>query len=340
MSAGRSIPSLHFTSGLIMRALIVSALAAMVTFAEFAPARAQSDYPSRPIRLIVGFAAGGGNDIFARLVAAKASDILGQSIVVENRPGAGGRLSAEYVSNQPPDGYTLLVGASGAMSIAAAIYPDLKYHPTKTLTPLAMIGSFPLIMVIGADNPSKNVKEFVEWAKQHPDKMNYPSTSPAFTIPSEQLKLETGMPGVMIPYKSSNEMILSVIEGQTAFAIADGPPTVPQVKAGKVKGLAVTGSERSPELPDTPSMAEEGYPGVDVHLWSGIFAPIATPAPIVAKLEKALNEAIRDPGVSAKLKNMAVNPGGGSPEDFKRMIDADIIKFSSVVKAANLHFEE
>jgi tripartite-type tricarboxylate transporter receptor subunit TctC len=326
----------YFVRRSVVTALTVLAVSAVA----FAPARAQTDYPNRPIRLIVGFAAGGGNDIFARLVAAKASEILGQAVVVENKPGAGGRLSGEYVSNQPADGYTLLVGASGAMSIAAAIYPDLKYHPTKTLTPLAMIGSFPLIMVIGTDNPSNNVKELVAWAKQHPDKANYPSTSPAFTIATEQLKLKTGMPGVMIPYKSSNEMILSVMEGQTMTAIADGPPTVPQVKAGKVKAIAVTGSERSSELPDTPSMAEEGYPGVDVHLWSGVFAPIATPPAIVAKLEKAFSEAIRDPGVSEKLKAMAVNPGGGSPADFKRMIDADIIKFSDVIKAANLKFEE
>jgi tripartite-type tricarboxylate transporter receptor subunit TctC len=274
------------------------------------------------------------------VVADKASAIIGQPIVVENKPGAGGRLSAELVSNQPADGYMLLVGATGAMSMAAAIYPDLKYHPTKTLIPLAMIGSFPLIMVINPENPSKNVKEFVEWAKQHPDKANYPSTSPAFTIATEQLKLKSGMPGVMIPYKSSNEMILSVMEGQTALAIADGPPTVPQVKAGKVKALAVTGSVRSSELPDTPSMAEEGYPGVDVHLWSGIFAPIGTPAPIVAKLEKALDDAIHDPGVSAKLKAMAVDPGGGPADEFKRLIDTDIVKYIEVVKAANLHFEE
>jgi tripartite-type tricarboxylate transporter receptor subunit TctC len=195
-------------------------------------------------------------------------------------------------------------------------------------------------MVIGKDNPANNVKEFVEWAKQHADKMNYPATSPAFILPSEQLKLKTGMPGVMIPYKSSNEMILSVMEGQTAFAIADGPPTVPQVKAGKVKALAVTGSTRSAELPDTPSMAEEGFPDVDIHLWSGIFAPAATPPDVVAKLEKALNEAIRDPGVSAKLKTMAADPGGGSPDEFRRLVDTDITKFTAIVKAANLHFEE
>jgi tripartite-type tricarboxylate transporter receptor subunit TctC len=158
--------------------------------AAFVPAGAQNNYPSRPIRLVVGFGAGGGNDIFARIVAAKLSDILGQPVVVENKPGAGGRLSAEFVSNQQADGYTLLVGASGAMSIAAAIYPDLKYHPTKTLTPLAMIASFPLIMVVGPANPSNTVKDLVEWAKQHPDMANYPSTSPAFTIAMEQLKLQ------------------------------------------------------------------------------------------------------------------------------------------------------
>jgi len=326
--------------GHFARRSIVSALAVLLLAAAMAPARAQSDYPSRPIHLIVGFAAGGGNDIFARLVAAKASEILGQSVVVENRPGAGGRLSAEYVSNQTADGYTLLVGASGAMSIAAAIYPDLKYHPTKTLAPLAMIGGFPLILVVGADNPAKNVKELVEQTKQHSDKANYPSTSPAFTIAMEQLKLKSGMPGVMIPYKSSNEMILSVMQGQTVMTIVDPPPTVPQVKAGKVKALAVTGAGRTPELPDTPSMAEAGYPGVDVQLWSGIFAPAATPAAVVAKLETALNQAIRDPAVSDKLKAMAVNPGGGSPDDFRRMIDADIVKYGVVIKAANLHFEE
>jgi tripartite-type tricarboxylate transporter receptor subunit TctC len=326
----------YFSRRSVLGALAAPAAAAVLT----EPARAQGDYPTRPVRWIVGFAAGGGNDIFARIVGAKASELLGQPVVIENRPGAGGRLAAEYVSNQAADGYTLLVGASGQMSIAAAIYPDLKYHPTRTLTPLAMMGRFPLIMVINPENPSDNVKELVNWAKQHPDKANYPSTSPAFTIAMEQLKLKTGMPAVMIPYKSSNEMILSVIDGQTMTAIADPPPTVPQVKGGKVKALAVTGSERAAELPNVPSMAESGYPGVDVHLWSGIFAPAATPVAIVTRLEKALSEAIRDPDVSAKLKNLAVTPGGGPAADFRQMIENDIVKFRDIVKTANLHFEE
>jgi tripartite-type tricarboxylate transporter receptor subunit TctC len=326
--------------GHFARRSIVSASALLLLAAAMAPARAQSDYPSRPIHMIVGFAAGGGNDIFARLVGARLGEILGQTVVIENKPGAAGRLSAEYVSHQAADGYTLLVGASGAMSIGPAIYADLQYQTNKTFTPIGMIANFPLIMVIGTDNPSQNVKEFVEWMKQHPDKANYASSSPAFTITTELLKLKTGMPGVAIPYKSSNEMILSVMQGQSAMTIADGPPTVPQVKAGKVKALAVTGKERSAELPDTPSMAEAGFPSVDVHLWSGVFAPAATPPAIVAKLQKAFAEAIRDPGVSEKLKAMAVNPGGASPDEFRRIIDSDIVKFRDVVKAANLKFED
>ncbi len=320
------------------RGLAFAAL--LLASAAVAPARAQNDYPARPIKMVVGFAAGGGNDIFARLVGAKLGDILRQTVVIENKPGAAGRLSAEYVAHQPADGYTLLVGASGAMSIGPAIYPDLPYQTNKTFVPLAMIGNFPLIMAIGADNPSNNVKEFVEWMKKHPDKANYASSSPAFTITIELLKLKTGMPGVMIPYKSSNEMILSVISGQTAMTIADGPPTVPQVKAGKVKALAVTGAERSDELPNVPSMSEAGYPAVDVHLWSGVFTPAGTPPAIVAKLEKALDQAIHDPGVSSKLKAMAVNPGGATPAQFRQTIDSDIVKYGEVVKAANLHFEE
>jgi tripartite-type tricarboxylate transporter receptor subunit TctC len=326
--------------GRFVRACFLSGIAvAWLTAVAAAPAAAQADYPNRPIHLVVGFAAGGGNDIFARLVGAKVSEILHQPVVVENRPGAGGRLAPEYVTQQAADGYTLFVGPSGAMAVAAAIYPDLKYSPTKDFVPLAMIANFPLIMVVSANNPAKNVKEFVEWMKQHPDKANYASSSPAFTITTELLKLKTGMPGVEIPYKSSNEMVLSVMQGQSAMTIADGPPVVPQVKAGKVKALAVTGGERSPLLPDVPSMVEAGYPSVDVHLWSGVFAPAKTPAPIVAKLRTAFSQAIQDPGVSKKLSALAVNPGGATPAQFEQIIQKDTATFSSVVKAAHLHFE-
>jgi len=314
-----------------------------VVLATFAPAAAQSDpaanYPNKPIRVIVPFAAGGGNDIFARLVGQKLGEILGQTIVNENKPGAGGRIAAEFVMNQPHDGYTLFVGASGVMSVAAAAYPNLPYHPTRTFIPLSMIANFPLIVVIPADHPAKTVKELVEWAKKNPDKANYASTSPAFITATELLKLKSGMPGTMIPYKSSNEMILSLMQGQTLLAISDGPPAMPQIKAGKVKAIAVTGDQRSEELPDVPSMAEAGYPEVNTKLWSGYFAPLNTPPAIVAKLEAGLRKAITDPDVVPKLKAMAVTPGGTASAEFRKMIDDDIKSYQDVIKAANLKFD-
>jgi tripartite-type tricarboxylate transporter receptor subunit TctC len=325
------------------RALIwVTALPALMAIG-LGSASAQNEaanYPSRPVRMVVGYAAGGGNDIFARLVGQKLSELLGQAVVVENRPAAGGRQSAEYVANQPADGYTLLVGASGMMSVAAAVYPNLRYHPTKSFIPLSMIASFPLIMSVPTSVPAKNVSELAAFAKQHPDRSNYATTSPAFTITTELLKLKTGMPGVAIPWKSSNEMLLCVVSEQCLIAIADGPPTVPLVKAGKVHALAVTGAERLAELPDVPSMAEQGYPEVNIHLWSGVFAPAATPPAIAKKLEAALKQAILSADVSEKLKAMAVAPGGTSSEDFRRMIDADIKVYEGVVQAAHLTFED
>ena len=318
----------------------VALLSAIAVLLLAAPAAAQNGYPNRPIKVVVGFGAGGGTDILARLVGAKLSQILGQQVVIENRPGAAARLAAEYVAHQPADGYTLLASPIGAMSIAAAIYSDLKYNPTKSFVPLALVGQFPLILAVSPGNRANTVKELVAYAKQHPNKANYPSTSPAFVIPMEELKLASGMPGVMIPYKSSNEMILSVMQGQTMMTIVDPPPTVPQVKAGKLKALAVTGNERLAELPDVPSMSEAGFPSVDVHLWSGMFAPAGTPPAIVAKLEKSLAEAIHDPGVSARLKGLAINPSNDTPEQFKQLIESDIVKFRNVVQTAHLKFED
>src|SRR5437764_9288019 len=244
-------------------------LALALTVAAVAPAHAQTDYPNCVVRVVVGFAAGGGNDIFARLVGAKLSELIGQSVIIENRPGAGARLANEYVANQPADGYTLLVSASGGMSIASAIYPKLGYHPTKSFVPLTMIANFPLILAIPANHPAKDVKELVEWMKANPDKSNYATSSPAFTIATELFKLKTGAPGQAIPYKGSGESLVAVLSGQTLFTIADGPPAVPLVKGGKVRALAVTGAQRSAELADVPSMAEAGLPEVNTSLWSG-----------------------------------------------------------------------
>lgn len=305
-------------------------------------ARAQTAaYPNRVIHVVVGFAAGGGNDLFARLVAQKVEENTGARIVIENKPGAGGRLAADYVAHQAaPDGYTIMVAASGAMSIASAIYPNLPYHPTRDFEPLKMIAHFPLVLVVNAKSPAKNVHDLVAWAKANPEKANYATSSPAFTIPTELFKLKTGMPAMAIPYKSSSEANMSVVAGETTFAISDGGPAVPLVKGGQTRALAVTGAERSPELPDVPSMSELGFAEVNTQLWSGFFAPRGTPQPVADWLTAALERALADAVVQERLKTMAVTPGGPSGKEFAAWVDTDIKAFAHVVKAANLKFEQ
>ena len=318
---------------------LAACLSTALILAASSAARAQDVYPNRVIRFVVGFAAGGGNDLFARLVVNKFQENTGATTIVENKPGAGGRISSDYVAHQPPDGYTVLVAATGQMSIAAAIYPNLTYHPTKSFIPLNMIASFPLVLVVPANHPAKTVKDLVAWAKAHPDKSNYGTSAPPFTVASELLKLKTGMPGVAIPFKGTNESNLCVVSEQCLFTISDGGPAVPLVKGGKTRALAVTGSERSPELPDVPSMAEAGFPDINIHLWSGFFVPAGTPAPIVAKLTAELGRALADSHVQEGLRKMAVTPGGPTGEAFKARIDADIKTFGDVVKAAKLTFK-
>jgi tripartite-type tricarboxylate transporter receptor subunit TctC len=329
------MPSTGFTRALRLVSLALAALSAAASSAW-----AQADYPTRPIRVIVGFAAGGGNDLFARLVGQKLSDNIGQPVIIENKAGAGGRIAVEFVKNQPADGYTVMVAASGQMAIAAAIYPKLAYHPTRDFIPLTMIASFPLILAGPANDTIKTVKDLVAYGKANPDKSNYATSSPAFTITTELFKLKTGMPAVAVPYKSSNEMMLSVAGGTSLFSIADGPPTMPLVQGGKIRALAVTGAERSLELPNVPSMAEAGYPDVNIGLWSGFFVSTNTPPAIVKKLDAELRRALADAGVREKLKAMAVNPGGGPGEEFRSRIEGDIKLFGDVVKAANLKFED
>lgn len=328
----------HFKRTMLTAGLV--GLAAIVAGAAGAQGDSAASFPTRPIHLIVGFAAGGGNDLFARLVGQKLSENIGQPVIVENKAGAGGRIAVEYVKSQPADGYTIMVAASGQMAVAAAIYPKLSYHPTRDFLPLTMIASFPLILAGPANDAINSVKDLVAYGKANPDKSNYATSSPAFTITTELFKLKTGMPAVAVPYKSSNEMMLSVAGGNTLFSIADGPPTMPLVQGRKVRALAVTGSERSFELPNVPSMAEAGYPEVNIGLWSGVFVAAGAPPAIANKLETELRRALADPGVREKLKAMAVNPGGGPGEEFRKKIDADIRVFADVVKAANLKFEE
>ena len=315
---------------------------AIAGLAAATPASAQGDaanFPNKVIRMIVGFAAGGGNDIFARLIAQKLSERTGWTVIIENKPGAGGRLAADYAAKEAPDGYTVLVGASGAMAIGPIIYKT-GYDTLRSFEPVTMIADFPLILVVHPDHPARTVQELVAWTKANPDKANYSTSSPAFTLPTELFKLRTGAKGVGIPYKSSGEMLLGVVSGNAAMAIIDPPPTTVQVQAGKLRALAVTGAMRTRELPDVPTLGEAGVPGVVVGLWSGFFVPTGTPKPIIDKLAGELREVILNTTVRDQLVGMAVNPAGNSPEEFRHLIAEEIKMWQAVVQEGNLKFSE
>ena len=310
---------------------------AMLALVAAASALAQ-DYPSKPIRIIVGFGPGGGNDIFARLIGQKLSERLGQPVLIENKPGAGATIATDYVAKSPPDGYTLLVGATGAMTISPAVYSKLPYVTLRDLAPISMIASFPLLVVVRADAPVNSIQELVAYAKANPAKANYASSSPAFQLPTEQLKQKTGAPLEHIAYKSSGESLTAIISGEVLVAIADAPPVSGHLKAGKVKALAVTGAQRLTDYPDVPTMAEAGVP-LDVRLWSGLFAPIATPAPIVKRLEKEMMEVIRLPDVTTRLKELQVDPSGNTSAEFARLIETELTRWAEIAKAANVKLD-
>jgi tripartite-type tricarboxylate transporter receptor subunit TctC len=321
-------------------------LAAVLAFALLsAPAAAQPDpaagYPNKPIRLIIGFAAGGGTDAMARIFAPKLSEILGQPVVIENRTGAGGRIAAEFVQSQPPDGYTIAFGAIGQLAIANAIYPNLPFHPTRTLIPITMISSYQMMLAVTPNDRIRTVQELVAYAKANPDKSNYPSASPTFTISCELLKMKTAMPGQVVPYRSSNEMLLSLAGGQTLFVIADVPSVTPVVQGGRVRALAVASKARIPELPNVPTFEEAGIGNVDVPpQWNGLFAAAGTPAAIVRRLEAASQRAMSDPLVRERTRKLIYNPETMGSDEFRARIDSDIKMFSDVAKAANLKFEQ
>jgi len=322
------------TTGLAAFALIAGLSTSAV--AQTDPA---ANYPNRTIKIVVGFAAGGGNDIIARIIGQKLQDDLGQTVIIENKVGAGGSLAALSVMAAPPDGYTLLVGASGAMSIIPAISVRPPYATLKDFAPISNLASFPLILSVHPSQPAKNVQDLVAWMKANPDKTNYATSSAAFTLATELFKLKTGAPGTGIPYKSSNEMLVSVIAQQSLFTITDPPPTTPQVKGGQVRALAVTSVKRLEDLPDVPTMAEAGVPGVEVGLWSGVFAPAATPPGIVRRLETELRKIMQMTDVKEKFKAMATPTVGSTAAEFTRTIDTETRMWAEVGRAANVKLE-
>jgi len=299
------------------------------------PAAAQVQYPTRAIHIVVGFTPGGGNDIIARIFGQKLSESLGQPVIIENKPGAGAILATEYVARSAPDGYTLLVGASGAMVINPAVYEKLNYDTMRDFKPVSELASFPLILIVNSKSPFKSLADLVAYAKANPDKANYSSSSAAFQLATELFKQKTGVPMQMIPYKGANDSVTAVISGEVTATIADAGPVTSQVNGGNARALAVAAPKRAESLPDVPTMKEAGA-DVEAVLWSGIFAPAATPPEIVARLEAEFIRIARLPEIVSRLKSLNIDSVGNSSEEFSRIIAADLERWKAVARAGNI----
>ena len=312
-----------------------------IALAVSAPVSAQSEgtYPSKPIRVVAGVAPGGGIDISARLAGEKLAERLGQPVIIENKTGAGGRIAAEYVAKQAPDGYTLLAGGTSQLSVAPAIYPNLSYS-LRSFAPVSMIVSTAFVLIVAPSHPAKTVQDLIAWAKANPDKANYATSTTTTTLAMELLKVRTGMPGVMVPYKASSESVISIIGGQTMFAVTDALASTAAVKSGQVRALAVTTANRLATLPEVPTIAEAGVPGATVSAWVAMFAPAGTPAAIVKRLEREIAWYATLPDVRTRLETLSSAPAAGSSEELGRFIEGEIKLYTDVVKAANLKFAD
>src|SRR5580692_6278545 len=298
-----------------------------------------SKYPTRAIHIVVGFTPGGGNDLIARIVGQKLSERFGQPVIIDNKPGGGAIVATEYVAKSQADGYTLLIGASGAMAINPAVYAKLSYDPVKDFIPITELGSFPLILIVNATSPIKSVADLIAFAKAHPNEANYSSSSAAFQLVTELFKQKTGAPMQEIPYKGANDSVMAVISGQVTATIADAGPVSGQVKGGLVRALAVTSPHRAEDFPGVPTLTEAGT-DVDAVLWSGIFAPRQTPPAIVKKLEAELTRIIREPDVVARLKPLGIESVGTSSDEFTKVLAADLARWGEVARAGNIKIEQ
>jgi tripartite-type tricarboxylate transporter receptor subunit TctC len=299
-------------------------------------AAAQDAYPSKPIRVLVGYAAGGGNDIIVRVMQPEMQKGLGQPVIVENKPGAQGIIAAELAAKSAPDGYTIMMGPSGPMTINPATYSKLPYSPTRDFAPISMICSFPLLVTVDAKLPINSVKELIAYAKANPGKSNYASSAGIFQIATEMFKQRTGTSIEMIPYKSSGESVQAVVGGQVMMTIVDPPPATPALKAGTLRALAVTSGTRHPSWPDVPTLIEAGVPDMEVPVWTAFFAPAKTPPQVIARLQKEVARVVQTPEVRERFATMGLDPVGGSSEDLGRRVARDIEKWTAVAKAANI----
>lgn len=323
---------------LVQTAVATAALVLSVPLASLA--QSADDYPSRVISILVGFGAGGASDVTGRLLANHMFSDQGATVIVENKPGAGGRLAAEYFTTQDPDGYSLMIGGNGVISVARAIYPDLSYDPITQMQPISIVAEFPnFILVVRDDHPATSFDELVAWTQANPNAANYPAPAPSYTVPTEELMLATGLEAQRIAYRSGSESLTSVLNGETTFMLADPALALPMLQAGTLRALAVTGDQRMEQLADIPAFEEMGVT-VNMRLWTGLFAPAGTPDEIIDLLQAEVARVVQLPEIVETLRGMGLRPGGNSSADYAALINQEVAAYIATVEAANLTFED
>jgi len=310
--------------------LLITAVAACVA----GPALAQK-YPTKPIRMIAPFSPGGGSSIIGRMVTTPVSEALGQSVVIDNRPGAGGALGAEIAVRATPDGYTLINVSSSYCATSA--YRRLPYDPVKDITPIALIGTTGLLMIVNPSVPAKNVKELIDYMHAHPGKLNYASVGNGSVthLALEYFKIVTKTNMVHVPYKGSGPGLVSVIAGETQLSALSMVPTLPHVRAGRLRAIAITSPKRSSLMPDVPTVAET-VPGFEVVHWYGIWGPKGIPQPIVTLWNREVSKVVHDPAMVKHLKAQGIDPAGGPPSELRDLIQRDIMRWNHVIDVAKI----
>ncbi len=320
--------------------LVRISAAAFCGFLAAGVACAQSSYPHKPIRIVVPVAAGGGTDYTARLIGQKLSEAWGQSVIVDNRPGAAGNLGVEIVSKAQPDGYTLVMPIT-SFPINPSLYARLPFDTVKDFAPIVLAASAPLLLVVNPGVPAQSVKDLVALAKAKPGAMNYANSGSGTTahLASEMFKRMAGVEIVNVPYKGGGPAVIDLIAGQVQIFFATIPAALQQVKAGKLRALAVTSSKRVPELADMPTVAESGLPGFEVVGWFGLFAPAGTPQPVIGRLNAEIVRILNVPESRERLSGHGLIPGGGTPQELGQFLQAEIAKWGKLIKETGIRAE-
>ena len=305
------------------------------------PLQAATAFPTKPIRIIVAYTPAGTTDILARAIGQKMSENWGQPVIVDNRPGAAGNIGTEVAARANPDGHTLVMGTAGTHGINVSLYRKLGWHPVNDFAPVSLSAMVPNIMVVNNALPVKNVREFLAHVKANPGKLSYGSPGNGSTahLSMELFKSMTGSNIVHIPYKGSAGVLADVMGGQIAVTIDNMPPYLPQVKAGKIRALAVSTTKRSAAVPDLPTIAEAGVPGYDSGSWFGLLAPAKTPKAVVEQLSAESARILKLPEVSKRISELGAEPVGSTPEQFAELIKTEIAKWAKVIKDANVELQ-